>query len=285
VLETLESAKSQTYQNVELIISDDASQDKTVEICENWLSQNRERFVRTELISSEKNTGISANCNRGVNSSKGEWIKLIAGDDILLERCISLNIDQISLNKYIKVIFSNCELFILEENKIKPLHTQPLEEQKIWFKYDAKNQYLLLLKFNFIWTTPTMFIQNSFLKEIKQFDERFPFLEDYPLWLKITQKGYQLHYFDENTILYRQSESITRVKNEWMNYNHFKSRHLFFKLEIGPKLKNYNMCLYFSKFLFTLKIKTLIFVFKNKKTFLARVFNKLYQYVFNPISI
>ena len=88
VLETLESAKAQTYQNIELIVSDDCSIDNTVEICREWIENNKERFVRTELITAEKNTGIPANCNRGVKAAQGEWVKLIAGDDILYNNCI-----------------------------------------------------------------------------------------------------------------------------------------------------------------------------------------------------
>ena len=49
VLETLESIKSQTYHNIELIISDDASQDNTVDICELWLKENKERFRNSDL--------------------------------------------------------------------------------------------------------------------------------------------------------------------------------------------------------------------------------------------
>ena len=80
VLETLESAKEQSYQNLELIISDDCSFDDTVAICRNWIAKNKERFVRIELLSVDKNTGIPANCNRGVKVAKGEWVKLIAGE-------------------------------------------------------------------------------------------------------------------------------------------------------------------------------------------------------------
>lgn len=82
VLETLESARAQTYQNLELIVSDDASQYDTVEICQAWLEENGDRFVRAELVTVEENTGIPANCNRGVRKAKGEWVKLIAGNVI-----------------------------------------------------------------------------------------------------------------------------------------------------------------------------------------------------------
>ena len=53
VLETLESVKTQTYPNIELIISDDCSPDNTVEVCREWIEQNKERFVRIEILAAE----------------------------------------------------------------------------------------------------------------------------------------------------------------------------------------------------------------------------------------
>ena len=44
VLETLESVKQQTYKKIELIVTDDHSNDDTVEICQNWLNQNNKYF-------------------------------------------------------------------------------------------------------------------------------------------------------------------------------------------------------------------------------------------------
>ncbi|MBH2024900.1 MAG: glycosyltransferase, partial [Flavobacteriales bacterium] len=66
VMETLESVKAQTYENIELIISDDGSTDHTIEMCRVWLAQNNNRFPKTKLLTVEENTGIPANCNRGV---------------------------------------------------------------------------------------------------------------------------------------------------------------------------------------------------------------------------
>ncbi|MDP5081486.1 MAG: glycosyltransferase family 2 protein [Winogradskyella sp.] len=89
VLETLESAKAQSYRNIELIVSDDCSTDNTVEICEIWIEANKDCFIKSEIICTETNTGIPANCNRALNNAKGEWIKYIAGDDILEKECIT----------------------------------------------------------------------------------------------------------------------------------------------------------------------------------------------------
>ena len=50
VLETLESIYNQTYSNIELIISDDCSSDETINICQNWLYKNKNRFKNIELI-------------------------------------------------------------------------------------------------------------------------------------------------------------------------------------------------------------------------------------------
>ena len=82
ILELLESIKAQSYQNVELIVSDDKSTDNTVAICEEWISKNKDRFVRAEVIVPEHNTGTAGNYNRALFAAKGEWMKFIDGDDL-----------------------------------------------------------------------------------------------------------------------------------------------------------------------------------------------------------
>ncbi|NJO68906.1 MAG: glycosyltransferase family 2 protein [Bacteroidetes bacterium] len=51
---TLESIAKQRYQSIELIITDDCSDDNTIYLCNQWLINNKDRFVRTEIIQSGK---------------------------------------------------------------------------------------------------------------------------------------------------------------------------------------------------------------------------------------
>ena len=208
VLETLESAKAQTYQNIELIITDDASQDDTVEICRSWLEENKERFVRTELVTVNENSGIPANCNRGLYASTGEWIKLIAGDDVLLPQCIELNIESI-LEKNGLVQFSYQEEFIVENEKKRILKRVPFDSDVAFFEKSAKQQYETLLLGDNIYFTPTSFINRKILIVLEAFDEEFRHIEDYPMWLKLTKNDFKLNFLDRKTVLYRvHSDSI-----------------------------------------------------------------------------
>ena len=111
ILETLESAKDQTYKNIELIVTDDSSKDNTVELCKEWMQKNSARFVRTEVITVPQNSGIAANCNRGVNAAEGTWVKFIAGDDILTVDCVDAFVDFVKLNKEAMVVESKSLFF------------------------------------------------------------------------------------------------------------------------------------------------------------------------------
>jgi GT2 family glycosyltransferase len=80
-------------------------------LVEEWLVRKKDRFSRIQLIKSNKNTGTSANCNRGCSAAQAEWIKLFGGDDILLENCIQNYADYINANKDDMFLFSKIELF------------------------------------------------------------------------------------------------------------------------------------------------------------------------------
>lgn len=205
VLETLESAKVQTYQNIELIVSDDCSTDDTVEICREWIEEHKERFVRTELITVDKNTGIAPNCNRGLYAAQGEWIKLIAGDDLLLPQAIETYITAATQKPDVSFFFAKVKTF--GDSKVST-HTIDFWDShyNLFYKLDTpKKQYRFIKNYyNFI-PAAAGFIKTKAIKNLGCFDEDIPFLEDYPMWLNAIRNGYHLTLLNETLVMYRAS--------------------------------------------------------------------------------
>ncbi len=201
ILETLESAKAQTYKNLELIISDDCSKDNTIKICRDCLKKNKKRFMNTELLESLVNTGISANCNRGFYAANGEWLKLIAGDDILFPSAIEDLKSFIRTNKNgedLNFLYGGCQ-FILDGKLDKEMQIPAPDFQNM----NAREQYLsLLLNGNNI-HGPTAFFNRKKMKELNGFDESIPFSEDWPLFIKATKNRNKLFFMNKSIAGYR----------------------------------------------------------------------------------
>ncbi len=87
--ESIESILCQTYENFELIISDNASMDSTPDICRHYAQQDsRVRYVRQPY-----NIGSAANHNFVIEQARGALIKTASHDDLyapdLLRRCVN----------------------------------------------------------------------------------------------------------------------------------------------------------------------------------------------------
>lgn len=95
VQETLESIVNQTYQNLELIIIDDGSSDKTFDVIKETVKKHIDRFVHTD-ISTQKNAGTATTLNRLIERAHGDFIYLIASDDIAYPQAIEKEVDFLS---------------------------------------------------------------------------------------------------------------------------------------------------------------------------------------------
>ncbi len=207
VEETLESIFSQSYSPIALVVSDDCSQDNTVAIVQNWISQPRviDRFHSIELVTVPKNTGISANCNRSIAAAPSDYIKFIAGDDIILPDGIEKYMNFVSENPQARIVFSQIRVYqdsFAPESYVK---TTPLEYPYNLMddKWTAHDQYQLLLLSDRIHYTPSFFQNKQAILEVGGYDEENKLVEDYPMWLKLTQAGERLYYFHQETVGYR----------------------------------------------------------------------------------
>lgn len=236
IIETLESIKSQTYRKIELLIGDDCSNDDTMECCRDWLDRYADRFVNVRYIKADRNRGIAANCNQVWKVADGEWIKSIAGDDILLPHCIEENVAFVQSHQ-VNVLFSSIKAFKTTTNGEKEfLFELPTTEEKSFFALSAEQQYEELLIDNLGPTAPSAFINAKLLLSVGYANEDYPFLEDYPLWLIVTKSGEKLFFMDGVTVLYRFEESITRTKAVFANPLFFNSIKQFWYDKIKPEL-------------------------------------------------
>jgi len=226
--ETLESIFNQTYQTIELIISDDCSKDNTVQIVEDWCTQPRviARFTDIKILTVPKNTGIPANYNRCIMASTGEWIKAISGDDALMPNCVEDNIDFINTNQEVKVLYSYNRVY---ENTFKEENFIGLNPKKspliiINDSITASEQYELLLIGDRIAFTPSRFLNKKAIIDAGIPDETL-YSEDYQLKLNFTKKGYKLFFMEKETVLYRQHDfaSSNTIREFILKPHYFKT--------------------------------------------------------------
>lgn len=222
VLETLESIKAQTYQNIELIISDDCSTDNTVEICRKWVEENKERFVRTQIITSELNTGVSANLNRAEANCQGEWVKGIAGDDLLMPNCIAECVEYVQQHPNIIYLFGRIEIFgaSVERNKF---FSESVFDYS-FFDLDVDGQLeRLVFGENCVPASTCFYNRQKAIDLGIRNDERIPLLEDWPKWINILEKGVKLDFMDKVIVRYRIHEnslSTNRLSAKYMESNY-----------------------------------------------------------------
>lgn len=280
ITDTLDSIVNQDYgsENIELVISDDASIDDTVEVIHKWLDKNSSLFFLTNFLENPINKGVSANINQAWKATSCEWIKSIAGDDMLKKNCITKNVEYISKNLKCKILFSKMETFGLS-NKIIPT-----DYEIKFFEKNPKDQnnYLKMFSFNI---APSAFISREALEQVSFANEKYRMIEDLPLWLKMTETGYKLYFMNEVTVEYRLEESITISKHTYLNLQFTRDLINLYKDEL-PSLLEYPT----TKVIMLERIGYLYYqlvvqkVFKNKKNKYTDLLNKA-SWALRPISL
>lgn len=210
VLEALESVKTQTWQNIELIISDDCSTDNTVQICLEWIRENEARFTATKLITVAQNTGIPTNCNRGLRSMQGEWLKTISGDDILLKNCIADNLEY--ARNFPDASFIVSDVKEIDEEGLL-IRDKVINEGVIFLTgiSSAKKQLKAYARWPAFLNVPTFFCTKEVVESMGYCDEDFQIYEDTTMVIRIMEKGFRLHYMKIPTVAYRiHRNSISR---------------------------------------------------------------------------
>ena len=283
ILETLNSIKNQTYDTIELIISDDCSTDDTVALCTQWINRNFERFVNVKIITSTVNSGISANCNRAYNAANGKWIKGIAGDDLLLSNCITDNVNYVNGHEEIHVLLSDTVYFKNTKTGVKLLeHYHQSAGGGFWNK-TAAEQHKLLYQKNYA-EAPTLFIKSEICR-MYPFNEKYKMIEDYPFWLTLTANGIKLYHISIKTVMYRLEDSATRSSKLLYREKYEDSFRLFYLLELKDTLYYHHHDIYKEFQIHFLCYDLALLLFKNRKNIITKIVNKTIRVILNFLAV
>lgn len=101
--ETIQSVINQTYDNVEYIIIDGGSSDRTLDIIKKYEN-------KIDYWISERDNGIYDAMNKGIRVSSGEWVSFLGADDFLKKNAIESYLNALNGDLKIKYISSKIEL-------------------------------------------------------------------------------------------------------------------------------------------------------------------------------
>lgn len=224
VQDTIKSIISQTYQNIELIIVDDGSKDKTWQKIQELKEECEKRFVRIHF-ETKANEGTCKTLNRLIDLAHGEYIYIIASDDLAKPDAIKFEVEFLSQNSQYALCVGDNEIIDSDNNVCywdknrNIVYKQDKAEYLTYGKYLEKVSNVKLLSDDFGKYHKLIFsfhIPNGYLIRKNIFELTGKFITEAPLedyWIMLQISKYALmKYIDKVLFSYRWHNSNT-VKN------------------------------------------------------------------------
>ncbi len=210
IKEQMDSILNQTYKNIEIVVCDDCSTDKTIQI----LNEYAKKYHNIKVYQNSCNTGVNKNFEEAIRHCEGEYIAISDQDDVWNSDKLELLINNIE----------NCDIIcskktdIDENNNIMPdIHFRSFELAKT-FRFN-KTDFLKIFYANILWGC-TSLIKKSFLVSC------FPFPPEvicYDQWICLNSHlKKSIKYIDTDTIRHKiHSSNVTRnldTKNPYLRW-------------------------------------------------------------------
>ena len=202
---TLDCILSQTLQDFELIISDDASTDGTEQVCHKYEKQDpRVRYLR-----GAQNVGMPGNLNNGIKACTAEYVANLHDGDLyeatLLEKWAAA-LDSspraaFVFNAY-RDVNSEGRTIGIERLPLGPCVPGSLLLERIFFRRWRLNSP--------VWGT--VMARRSAYLSAGLFDPRFGFIADVDMWLKLAE-SFDVAYVPEPLITRPSRETVPRIWN------------------------------------------------------------------------
>ena len=204
--QAINSVSSQTYTNFELLVVNDCSKDRTVELVKDIVAKDS----RVRLISNVKNSGVSYTRKHGLEEAKGDWIAILDSDDAWEPEKLE---KQIVLQRR-----TNADL-LFTGSAFMDSEGHPID----WCLHAPKEvTYRQLLKQNVLSNSSALVRKELYAKYYAIGDGMH---EDFAIWLSILKEGKKAYGVDEPLLIYRiakSSKSGNKVKAARMNWNTYR---------------------------------------------------------------
>ena len=194
----LDSIASQTYKNVEVIISDNASMDTTVDIIREYTDRYDFKLFRNAV-----NIGAGPNFNKLISLAKGEYVAIYHADDFYENTIVEESVRILNSDDTIGLV-STMGNIVSEEGA--PFYTFRLPKH---LKKMNKTIYTFdevlsgILKRGWVFVTPSIMVRKKVYDELGVFElQGYGSAVDYAMWFKIANK-YKVAIIDEKLINYR----------------------------------------------------------------------------------
>lgn len=220
--EALQSAIGQTYPHLEIVVSDDASTDGTLEIVESF-KQKTQLPIR---VFQHTPSGIGANWNHCMQKAQGEYIKFLFQDDVLMPDCVEKMV--LAFDQYPKIglVASKRKIFLSDKEKNKEVEIWLKYCENLQLKFEKKNEEITFLDKRFFGTihflnkpanvigepTAVMF-KKELISKIGYFDESFVQILDYEYWYRILRK-YSIAILNKPLISFRLHDKQATAVNK-----------------------------------------------------------------------
>jgi alpha-1,3-rhamnosyltransferase len=203
VQEAIQSVIEQDYDNIELIIIDDGSGDNSVTKIEGMIPACLQRFKRFEFRY-RPNKGLSVTLNEAIEWCKGDYYSAIASDDIMLYHKTSVQVKYLNTNKDCLAVFGGADVV---SAKGAVIVSRCFPDKIYKFKDIILNQYSIF--------TVSQMVRLANINLVGGYKAGV-ILEDWYMWLKLTESGAEIHNINMLLVQYRRHDNNTSNNLELM---------------------------------------------------------------------
>lgn len=187
----IRSIINQSYSRIELIVIDDGSIDQSFTKIQAMINECQDRF-ESFYFQTRENRGLCSTLNEGLALCHGEFVSIIASDDLMIPEKIQIQVNYAFNYPEATSFYGGVQLIDSNDKIIRDIKT-PLEF------YDFES----ILMHNFVLYAPTQFHRMEDIREIGGFDPNVK-IEDWDLLLRLTQSGRKVLCIPELLSAYRE---------------------------------------------------------------------------------